>query len=199
MDHSGAPVRLLPFFLVLFAGCGLVPGFGGQEGEDLEDTGGADTDATDDSGSDDTDTDDTDDDDSADVDTGPDDSGDTGDTGGTPGFHGPFVLDATAADGTADRCTGTVGLDVTDATIVGTASCTFAGPLATRFPSGLGATLDGAGTDPASGTVRFTLGATGDLAWTGSASASRVAGTFAGDLGGDAPIAVTGSFDAVAE
>ncbi len=177
-------MRLLALLSLLLPACGLVPGMGGQEGEDLSDSGIADsgtgTDSGSDSGSDDT------------------DEVDSGDTAYEPPFTGPFILDAMDGSANADRCTGTIELAIDGSALTGSGTCTFAGALATSFPDGVGVTVEGtvAGDGAVSGLVQFVTGASGELAWTGTATSSIIVGSFGGDLDGTTPISVSGSFDA---
>ncbi|MDP2315622.1 MAG: hypothetical protein Q8P41_22170 [Pseudomonadota bacterium] len=198
------PLPLLAILLVLTGCAAERGGLGGQEGEDLhgQDSGG-DTDAETDTDTDaDTDSDtDSDSDTDTDTDSDTDTTSDTGDTGAVGGYAGPFVVDAVDGTGTADRCSGTATLTVAGTDVVGSGACLFAGPLAASFPDGLGASIVGTlpGDGTASGTVSFTIGATGDLAWTG-VMAANLTGTFTGSLvAPEATLAVSGSFDVAPE
>lgn len=164
-------IYLLP---LVATGCGGDPwGFGGQEGEEFDDSGDvdgdADTDADSDADSDsDTDADtDTDTDSDTDVDT---------DTGGTPRFVGPFVVDVVGAR--TGSCVGNARLSWSrDAPIDGSAACTFTGALAVDYPAEIVWTIAGVeAAGAASGTIR---GADlPELAWSGTADSAGIAGTF---------------------
>jgi hypothetical protein len=179
-------LRCSPAFLLLglWGGCSFTSGLGGQEGEELNDSG-IDGDA-------DTDTD-TDTDTDADTDTDTDVDSDSGDTGTTSApWIGPFSFSASAADGAADTCTGTVRINAADGS--GEGACAFTGTMAAAYPKGIHTWIVSAADG---GTLTFDVGLTGSLPWTAGKAKTGVAGSFAGSLkGAGRKVTVSGTFAA---
>ena len=174
MCRTGDRVNRLCLLPLLACGCGLNWGFGGQEGEEFDDSGHPDTADADADTDGDTDADsDSDTDTDTDADTDADSDVDSGDTGG-PRFVGPFGVEITGER--SGTCAGTARLHrVAGEGVEGEATCTFTGEWAKSYPSEITWTIAGSEADgAANGTVSGAdLPA---IAWIGTSTESGIDG-----------------------